>query len=484
MVLSHLENCPSLPHNPDIEIPDPLGLTFPDTPNSCHPSVNIHYGSRIQNLKGAMNRLKAAFAVTIVIVSFSTVGATAGTDTLPAESGPTAIDSCTTISESGRYVITRDLTYDPFEHGNTCIRVNASDVVVDGQGYTVIDDASANAVVVGADERRLSNVTVRNINVGDVYDFTHAVAYEGVDGGAIINVTVRDPVVLALSSNISVRESTVHGGGVFTATNDPAGRGLTVVNTSGVVIAGNTFTGSADVGSIGVVGSRNTTIRNNSLLGCPECGSYEPPLKDQIDTTDAPPSPTGYAHPPYRGILIGEAVGTTVVNNTIRHYVTGIYLDHEISDREATRIANNTIRRNIAGLRIDVTKRPVVIRHNEIVDNAYGIYTPELDVCEPDTAGTENVQIHRNDIANNNRYGILNERTATLNATRNYWGAESGPSSANDSDAPFADPVTGTLADGEGDIVSEHPKEPGVSNVHFDPAREESVTNSSAESAS
>ena len=44
-----------------------------------------------------------------------------------------------------------------------------------------------------------------------------------------------------------------------------------------------------------------------------------------------------------------------------------------------------------------------------------------------------------------------------LDARNDDWGDPSGPSSApaNDSDAPFADHVTGALANGSGDAVSE-----------------------------
>lgn len=82
-------------------------------------------------------------------------------------------------------------------------------------------------------------------------------------------------------------------------------------------------------------------------------------------------------------------------------------------------------------------------------------------------------EIHRNDLLNA-RFGVNNENQtagAIVNATNNWWGTDDGPSSngtsAERQAAPFADPVTGELADGSGTGVSLGTN--GNSNVHFDP---------------
>lgn len=415
----------------------------------------------------------------LVVLSVSAVGAV-GTEALTAESGPTEIDSCTTINESGEYVITRDLTPQNYElGGEPCIQVTASDVVVDGQGHTVLDGVEYPAVRVNADDRRLSNVTVKNVEVGNLFTLATAIEYEGVDGGAVVNVTVGDAdgVSLVDSSDIIVRESSFQGDGSFLGTTDPVGQGVRVVNTSGAVITANTFKRFTTTPIRIEGGSTGTTVASNRVRGCAECFQNI----DDITTNTDPPTHLL----PSEGVMIQKAIGTTVRNNTIQYFDRGIVFDdgNLVGDtNQTTRIANNTIAGNMIGVQIDVAKRPVIIQDNGITNNGFGIYTPVIDACEPGGEGTENVQVYRNDIANNSAYGILNERSAVLNATDNYWGATSGPSSANDSDAPFADPVTGTLADGEGDAVSEDPGEPSVSNVHFDPALNGSVANSSTDS--
>jgi hypothetical protein len=51
-----------------------------------------------------------------------------------AETEPTEIDSCREISEPGRYVLTRDVED---AEAAQCLRIRASDVVLDGRGHAV-----------------------------------------------------------------------------------------------------------------------------------------------------------------------------------------------------------------------------------------------------------------------------------------------------------------------------------------------------------
>lgn len=63
--------------------------------------------------------------------------------------------------------------------------------------------------------------------------------------------------------------------------------------------------------------------------------------------------------------------------------------------------------------------------------------------------------INNNSIYGNINYGIDNNTPSIIDATGNWWGDAGGPSGG------VADPCTGTLANGSGDVVS--------ANVHFDP---------------
>ena len=91
----------------------------------------------------------------------------------------------------------------------------------------------------------------------------------------------------------------------------------------------------------------------------------------------------------------------------------------------------------------------VTIEDNQIHQNDYGIYLESV-------AGDSTVLINSNRLAGNDDYGLYVEDSAiTVDATDNWWGHASGPSGG------VADPVTGRIADGTGDAVSE--------NVRFDP---------------
>jgi len=89
-----------------------------------------------------------------------------------------------------------------------------------------------------------------------------------------------------------------------------------------------------------------------------------------------------------------------------------------------------------------------VIEENTLIDNNIGLFVRRTDVGS----------IKDNNIYNNKNYGLFYHKKATqvsLDATSNWWGDESGPGGG------VYDPLTGTLAQGSGDSISE--------NIHFDP---------------
>jgi PGF-pre-PGF domain-containing protein len=110
----------------------------------------------------------------------------------------------------------------------------------------------------------------------------------------------------------------------------------------------------------------------------------------------------------------------------------------------------------------DGTYAKIRIKESLIRANDVGVVvTPETDA--------RSFRIFRSLIADND-FGIDNRNGSTvLDARTNWWGTSSGPSSAPGGDTPYADPVNGKLAIGNGDSVSEG-NTPGVSNVRFDPA--------------
>jgi len=89
-----------------------------------------------------------------------------------------------------------------------------------------------------------------------------------------------------------------------------------------------------------------------------------------------------------------------------------------------------------------------VIENNTLTDNNIGLFVRRTDVGS----------LRNNNIYGNDNFGAYYHKKAIqgyLDATFNWWGNESGPSGG------VSDPLTGTLAEGNGDSVS--------ANILFDP---------------
>ena len=105
-----------------------------------------------------------------------------------AQSGPTPIDSCRTIADDGRYVLTNDIEN---ASGPVCIQILSSDVVFDGNGHTIAseNDSESVGIKVNNSLTTLSNVTVENVSTTG---WTAGVYYLGTEGGSIENVNASE----------------------------------------------------------------------------------------------------------------------------------------------------------------------------------------------------------------------------------------------------------------------------------------------------
>jgi parallel beta-helix repeat protein len=81
---------------------------------------------------------------------------------------PTPVDSCTTISESGRYLLTEDI-----ENGGgtrisrACVRINASNVVFDGDDHRISGRGVSNTTGIVVTAPDATNVTVTDLHVSE-----------------------------------------------------------------------------------------------------------------------------------------------------------------------------------------------------------------------------------------------------------------------------------------------------------------------------
>jgi len=90
----------------------------------------------------------------------------------------TNINTCTTISSSGVYNLTTDITN--YNSGSVCMNISADDVILDCGGHTIDGDGNPNreyGVLVDRDSDTNTNVTIRNCTITDWYygiRLTHA----------------------------------------------------------------------------------------------------------------------------------------------------------------------------------------------------------------------------------------------------------------------------------------------------------------------
>lgn len=138
------------------------------------------------------------------------VGAFAGTTTASTQD----VSSCITISEPGTYELAGNVS-GPADA--TCLRITASDVTVDGNGYTISatdgateDPPLTTGVLVAPPDTSdsLRNVSVRNVSASG---WGTGVSVQNAQEATLDDVTVRanrNGIVLTESSRVVVREST------------------------------------------------------------------------------------------------------------------------------------------------------------------------------------------------------------------------------------------------------------------------------------
>jgi uncharacterized repeat protein (TIGR01451 family) len=185
----------------------------------------------------------------------------------------------------------------------------------------------------------------------------------------------------------------------------------------------------------------NNTISATGLIGVPNIFGINVCTGNSTATIDATIENNNLsAGGPGKGIKIGETV------------------EHDAVGTVNATIEGNSISNWQHGIWLGLTSNNVTINGNTITNNteaASGIHiNANVDVS--------NISAHFNNIEENQGYGVYNGGTGILDATNNWWGDASGPSGG------VADPVTGKIADGTGDAVSD--------NVKFDPFLSPNVT--------
>jgi len=125
--------------------------------------------------------------------------------------------------------------------------------------------------------------------------------------------------------------------------------------------------------------------------------------------------------------ITGYLGDSLIEGNLIRDFANGgVGISAQFLDTE---IKNNTVSGYVDGAGLTFEKshhdRPVsenvTVKGNSFTGNLHGIYV------WPDQTEVEGITVNFNNIADNSWSGVRNEVGETLDATRNWWGAASGP---------------------------------------------------------
>ena len=351
------------------------------------------------------------------------------------ESDVAEISSCTVIEEPGHYVLTRDLAptsgieYQSVQFGaaSGCLIVAQNfdgEFVVDGNGHTIsganVEERTDDGRAVGA------GIVVDETPSTTVSDLTVTGWETGVDSRGLITV---DGVT-----------ATENGAGLFL---DFAPEAVTnsVVSKNdgaGIVAAGNSLGQSPTVVDLVIEGN---VVEKNGETGVSVSNALGGRIADNdISNNDG------------TGLSVRESQDLTVTENRVsKNGGHGAEFGGRFFANEVLATHNFFEKNGESGVHVD-GDFGVEIHENHFEKNGVGVSSTTFDRGEPRDSDLLPIPLYEE----------------YVNATGNYWGAENGPASVADADAPFADPVTGRVACGDGDAVTEG-STPGVSAVRFDP---------------
>ncbi|WP_336360805.1 right-handed parallel beta-helix repeat-containing protein [Haladaptatus sp. ZSTT2] len=439
-----------------------------------------------------MSTQAAVFGTLLVLLSTTAGGTVIG----GAQAEVVTIDECQTISAGGEYRLGQNISNEGRE---ACMQVTASDVSIDGAGYTIDGPAQGAAILVEG-EGTLTDVTIENLSV---QRRSGGIQLHGVDGGAVQDLTLKHgdvtgAIYLDNTTDVTVGnndishsmfgivlnnadENTVVGNDF--SENHLAQETLVVDDSSdndiknnvfvegtvdvrpdapGNTIVGNTFRTDGRIyqSTAFLIRSDNNVVADNSIknveTGIAVTGSNNNVHDNHIIGA------TEFA-------ITASATGQTIEENTLVGSGEGIDMagggiqlnggDHVVM--------RNILTDNVHGIEVRSVSDSMTIERNRFASNNIGIEIHETALCGAGGEGAELVEIHENDLVNSHAYGVVNHDSDVVDATNNYWGSSDGVSSHESAAGTVVDPVSGTEADGSGDAVSAR-RGTNTASVQFD----------------
>lgn len=288
------------------------------------------------------------------------------------------IDSCTTITDPGRYALTADITDSEVD---TCIRIRSDDVVLAGRGHHVDGVGTfgtAGVVARSNADRPLGNVTVRNVTVTDWDD---GIRYIGVVDGAVVGTTTaNNRVGLSL---LDARDNRL----ADNVARDNRLRGISLLESSANnTVVNNTATDNVLFGiHLVEAGARNNTLvantASNNEFGIVLIGAHDNAVTENAANGNR-----------IAGIWLSAARDNRLARNTVSNRFYGIFLADlssgnvvsanvaasnavgvRLRSSDGNRIANNSIRASSDSAILLISSDDNVVTGNVGSDNARGI---------------------------------------------------------------------------------------------------------------
>jgi parallel beta-helix repeat protein len=346
-------------------------------------------------------------------------------------SGTIVIEADGSVNPPSANITSSDnITYTFTDNNYDNIVVERSNIVVDGNGYTLKGSGSgAGFELVG-----ISNVTIKNTNIKSfMYGvYLYVSSYNTVSGN---NITDNGyGVRLASSSN----NNTVSGN---TITNSTL-YGVNLYSVSDNKISGNTITKNTHY-SVFLLWSSYNTVSGNTITN----NTYGVVLSSSFNNTVSGNTITNNAS---YGVMLASSSNNTVSGNNITNNTDfGVYLS---SSSNNNTVSGNTITNNTYGVYLDVSSNNTFY-HNNFIDNTQHVYiaTPgypnywnssypsggnywsnyagvdEKSGPNQDEAGSDGIgdTPHVLDAWNQDNYPYMNEggwvRVRNINTTLGYW---------------------------------------------------------------
>jgi parallel beta-helix repeat protein len=244
-----------------------------------------------------------------------------------------------------------NITYSLTDSFNVSIVIQRSNIIFDGNGYTIIDLINGN--LVGFNLTSVNNVTIKNVNI---VGFGYGIYLQS----STLNIISEN--------NITFNEGNIYLG-----------------NSSNNTITNNTITDGAE--AIQLYASSNNTISGNSMSD-----NYKG-VWSRFNSADNVISGNNITEN-YNGIYLDSSSSNTIsINNVTTNHYSGIYL----SESSNNTISENDIKNNSrvhggSGIMLSLSSNNVLSGNSIIANNWWGI----------NPASSNNNTIFGNNIRNNN----------------------------------------------------------------------------------